>query len=142
MPELLFFLPSESCSIDAGSNRISVFHICEQLNLTQFPGLVPNMCFISLWEKTGNEDATNTYIQTIELIDPDGTALCKSKAAFQLQRRRHRLISIVNNIRIHRAGMHRIIVHGFTEGEEKSDATLIKSFPIEVQQIQNPKPAA
>lgn len=139
MPDLLFFVPSESCSIDAGSNRVSIFHVCEQLNLIAFPGLIPHISFVTLWQKDPGEDTDRLFQQVIELSDPDGTTLCRTQAKFQLKRRRHRLISIVNNVQIHRAGVHRIQVHLTDEEGKISEETLVKSFPIEVQQIQRPQ---
>jgi hypothetical protein len=135
MPDLLLFVPSESCSIDSSSNRVSIFHICEQLNLVAFPGLVPCVYFSTLWQKLPNEGPNDVFMQTIELADPDGSSLCRTSAKFSMTRRRHRLISIVSNVQIHRAGMHyiRLFLHG--EREEPAEHNLIKQFPLEVQQV-------
>lgn len=140
MPLLLFFVPSESCSIDASSNRVSLFHVCEQLNLAAFPGLIPQMSVVTLWERRSDESDDDKFTQTIVLRDPDGSVLCQTQASFQLKRRRHRLISIVNNLPIHRAGFHRFSLHLHEQGEEPSDDNLVKTYPIEVQQVQ-PRPA-
>jgi len=140
MPELLFFLPSESCAIDSSTNRVSIFHICEQLNLTAFPGLIPHICFSTLWERSGSESPSDVFLQTIDLCDPDGTSLCRSSAKFVLARRRHRLISIVSNVQIHRAGTHEVRLYLHGENDKPGPGNLIKTFPLEVQQLQRMPP--
>jgi len=137
MPRLLLFLPSESVSIDQQTNRLSVFHVLEQINLPQFPATLRELFIVTLWQRNRNEQPTDSFFQTIDLRDPDGTALSEPRRVqFQLTKKRHRLVSIVNNLQIHRAGQHELRLYAQPQGEtELRDEFLAASFPLEVQQV-------
>jgi hypothetical protein len=138
MPRLLLFVPSESVSIDQQTNRLSVFHVLEQINLPSFPATLRELYIVTLWQRNRSEDPSQNFFQTIDLRDPDGTALSEPRRVqFQLSKKRHRLVSIVNNLQIHRAGQHEMRLYIHPQGEtEMRDEFLAAAFPLEVQQVQ------
>jgi hypothetical protein len=52
------FLCSDSASIDARNNTLSVFHILEQLNAIGFPVVVPRLSVVAIFEREQTDPAT------------------------------------------------------------------------------------
>lgn len=138
MPDLLMLVPTETLSIDASSNRLSLFHVVEQVNIVHFPVVMHQICVVTLWQRRRDEAAGEVFYQTIDLKDPDDMSLCPPRRAdFKLERKRHRLICIFANVPIHRAGQHQILLYCHPKDAEMPDEKyLLRKFPIEVQQVQ------
>src|SRR5438067_2048409 len=49
MASLEYFLVVESVSIDQATNRVSLFHVLEELGAKAFPAFVPQMVAVSSW---------------------------------------------------------------------------------------------
>lgn len=140
VPRLLFLVPTESLAIDQASNRLSLFNVLEQVNLPAFPALLPQVCITILWQKERDERSEDVFVQTIEIRDPDGTAICPPRQAqFSMPKKRHRLVSIISNIQIYRAGQHeiRLFCHP-RDVERPTDEHLLATYPIEVSQVHPP----
>jgi hypothetical protein len=140
VPRLLFMIPSESLSIDQASNRLSLFNVLEQVNLPRFPAIVPQLCVTILWQRERDEAPDDVFAQTIEIRDPDGTTICPPRRAqFKMPKKRHRIVSIINNLEIHRAGQHelRLFCHP-RDVERPGEEHLLATYPIEVSQVQMP----
>ena len=88
-------------------------------------------------QKNRGEEIEDEFFQTLDLRDPDGTSLCPvRRAKFSLPRKRHRLVSIIGNIQIHRAGQHVVNLYCHSiDREEPTEEDLLATFPIEVQQV-------
>jgi hypothetical protein len=65
--ELLLFACTESAAIDAGTNRLSLFHVLEELHVTAFPISIPIMCVVVLLERLPIEPAQNTILFELKL---------------------------------------------------------------------------
>src|SRR5947208_3154590 len=59
MPRCLLHVASDSAAIDLSTNRLSIFHIIEEINSPAFPTLVPTLTIVTLIEK---EDGDNDNI--------------------------------------------------------------------------------
>jgi hypothetical protein len=140
MPSLLLFVPTESLSIDQGSNRLSLFNVLEQINVANFPARLAQICLVTLWQRDRNESKDEAFGQIIDLRDPDGMSLCPPRLArFTMPKKRHRLVSIIGNVEIHRAGQHEIRLYGMPPNVDAPEPKyLLRSFPLEVRQIHHP----
>ncbi len=59
----IYLLCSESVSVDSATNRVSVFHLLDEVNLIQCPGVLPVMAISSLLEREEGDDES-TQITT------------------------------------------------------------------------------
>ena len=63
----VLFTCSEFAALDAGTNRISVFHILEEINAVSFPAFHGNMAVIAFLTREGSEPSTSTLQLVAEL---------------------------------------------------------------------------
>ena len=69
MAKLEYFIVCESTSVDAASNRISLFHVLEDIFPDQYPYLLPRIEAVSLWN-LDPEDANTDFQATLEIRIP------------------------------------------------------------------------
>lgn len=55
MIQAIYFCVSESCSLDAQTNRISIFHVLDELNVVAFPTFLTSAAIIALLKKDAND---------------------------------------------------------------------------------------
>jgi hypothetical protein len=49
MPELEYFVVSESMAIDRASNSVSIFNVFNEFKVDEFPYLIPKLAIVSCW---------------------------------------------------------------------------------------------
>jgi hypothetical protein len=54
-------LAAESTSVDGGTNRLSIFHVLEQVHSPAFPLLIPRVSFVTMFERDPGDPASVTY---------------------------------------------------------------------------------
>lgn len=55
MPRLEYFLIAESVSVDQHTNRVSLFHVLDLVELPSFPDIVPQLVVVSVWDTPHDE---------------------------------------------------------------------------------------
>jgi len=71
MPKLEYFVVAESVSVDQTTNRISVFHILEEIHAPKFPVVVPQLAAIVHWNAQDG-DAERDFQVSVLITFPDG----------------------------------------------------------------------
>lgn len=61
MPELEYFVVAESVSVDQATNRISLFHVLEEIHSAGFPVVIPRVAVVAHWN--AREGDLNTDFQ-------------------------------------------------------------------------------
>ena len=59
MARLEYFIVCESTSVDVENNRISFFHVLEDIYPDQFPYLIPRLDAVSLWNLSPDDQGTD-----------------------------------------------------------------------------------
>jgi hypothetical protein len=49
------FAIAESAAIDLQTNRLSIFHIWDEVNTTNFPALIPSVAIVAIFTREENE---------------------------------------------------------------------------------------
>lgn len=58
MPQLEYFLVSQDYAIDQFTNRVCIFNIVENIEISQFPNTM-SVTAISAWNRVGGEEGQN-----------------------------------------------------------------------------------
>ena len=92
MASLEYFIVCESTSVDAENNRISFFHVLEDIFPDQFPFVVPHVEAVSLWN-LDPDDASTDFQATLVIWVPGHPKAVEfrmnlSKGHMRLQSRR------------------------------------------------------
>jgi hypothetical protein len=65
--KVLLFACADSASLDARSNRLSLFHLTEELNAASFPAIHPTMSVVAIVERSAQEPQRGSLLITGEL---------------------------------------------------------------------------
>ncbi|MCX7013695.1 MAG: hypothetical protein NTW86_14270 [Candidatus Sumerlaeota bacterium] len=91
MPKLVFFLASNSTSVDARTNSLSIFEVIEELQTPGFPTMLRRADFVSLWQRQSG-DENQEYEQRLRIVAPDRQEVASLVTRFKMAGRRHRMI--------------------------------------------------
>ncbi len=99
MPQLEYFLISESISIDQISNRISIFHVLEEARSPVAPFHITELVATSAWNL--EEDEIGREIQvSLRIIVPGAAEPINIQQDFMGERRRHRLNAAIIGLQV------------------------------------------
>ncbi len=71
MPKLEYFLVAESVSVDQTTNRISIFHILEEIHVAKFPFALPLLAAVAQWNAEDG-DVDRDFQVGLVIKPPDG----------------------------------------------------------------------
>lgn len=134
MAKLLWALLCEQAIINSQTNNVSLIEIIEQLNVPNFPTIVPQKFYIvSLWEKeTPNKDKEETFNFKIiiksqpDTIDPNESGF-SVEATIPNNKDRFRNVCAISGLKIDREGILNIAIF------LKSDCTWDEKHRIPIQ---------
>ena len=69
MPRLEYFIVSESISVDQRTNRVSVFNVVDELQVSQFPATIPQVVATSAWNREPSDEDTD-YQAMLRIYPP------------------------------------------------------------------------
>ena len=84
---------SESVSLDNFTNRLSVFHILDEINSVSFPVIIPSLCICFVLEKQPDDVDPSSAITKVTLDDAE---LASFPANFSFNDKR--LLRVIQNI--------------------------------------------
>ena len=90
MSRLEYFIVSESIAIDASTNRVSFFHVLEQVNPGSFPHQIARACAVATLIDDGNDRGELTA--TVIVTGPDSPPVRADDIRFSFESERVRLI--------------------------------------------------
>jgi hypothetical protein len=70
MPQLEYFLASESCAIDSQTNRVSIFNVLEEIQAAGFPTLMPGVVAMAVWNAEPGDEQRD--FQAVFLVSGPG----------------------------------------------------------------------
>jgi hypothetical protein len=103
MAKLEYFIVCESTSVDAENNRISLFHVLEDIFPDQFPYFLPRIEAVSLWN-LDPEDKDTDFQAALEIRLPGVSEGVKFPMNLSRGRMRYRAALAVGNIPLSRPG--------------------------------------
>lgn len=113
MPQLEYFLVSESHSVDQHTNRVSIFNVLEEIRPErQFP-IVISFVAISGWNiEQGDENVD--YQATLRVIVPNREDPHEFQTNFQMTNPRHRIFQTMQGLPIEGDGtmVFEILING------------------------------
>jgi hypothetical protein len=130
MPRLLFFIISESVSVDQRTNKLSIFNVLEELQTVQFPALLPQCAATSLWfRQPGDEDEDFQCILRVAAPNDEPHDFASN---FRMTRHRHRLVQAFQGLPVTAAGDLRfeLLLNGTRVAEHI--VTVIQTQPLDV----------
>lgn len=101
-PRLEYFVVSESVSVDALTNRVSLFNILEVIRSRRFPGVYPALYATAVWLIEDQERGTD-YTTMLRVTVPGGQQQ-EYTSNFTAQGRRHRIFQRLEGIPLAQPG--------------------------------------
>lgn len=129
MPRCAFFVVSESASLDVATNRLSIFHILEQISAPSFPAVHPISTMVAMVERTLDEpDEISVHARVAVNGNPLGPDV-PITLAFQ----GHLRLRFIGNLQ-------GIVVpeHGVLEIDLRYDDNVIGSWKVQVDLVAQP----
>lgn len=127
MPQLEYFVVSESASIDQLTNRVSIFNIYDQITINKFPYHIPQLVAVCSWN-VNEEDLEKDFQISMLLHTPD-----EKKGPFKnnitMKRPRHRSIFSLHGIELKKEGIIKV--------EIMLDSKKIASHTIDILSVEN-----
>ncbi|MGL4552496.1 MAG: DUF6941 family protein [Gemmataceae bacterium] len=71
MADLAYFLVAESAVVDQTTNRVSVFHLVEEVAFPAFPGHIPQLVAVTCWKCPDREQGPRIPLR-LQVRFPDG----------------------------------------------------------------------
>jgi hypothetical protein len=123
MPHIEYFVVSQSISIDQDKNRVSIFHIFEELSFKKFPGRIPMLVITTLWD-ISDEERDREFEGEIILNPPDIAEPIRYPFRFRTDKiaPRQRVIYELKNTSVPGVGEFRFEV--FLEGRRHAGHTI------------------
>ena len=106
MPSLEYFVVADSISVDQDSDRISLFHIVEEVSATDLPARVPRPVAVSSW-RVQPEEYGRDFQVTLKIHRPweeKQPAYQEFAINFTAERERHRMHHFVVGLPIRQPG--------------------------------------
>jgi len=103
MARLEYFIVCESTSVDAETNRISLFHVLEDVFPEIIPGVLPRIEAVSLWNLEA-EDAVRDFQVALRINLPGVAVGPTFEMNLTRGRRRYRAALAIENIPLERVG--------------------------------------
>jgi hypothetical protein len=101
--KLVMMALAQSGAVDSASNRISLFHIIEQMQSRAFPAPMPSMLLTMLFEKEAG-DANTALLHTQAALD--GSPLMDTQLNLSFQGRpRTRVMAGINGLSLPKPGL-------------------------------------
>lgn len=136
MPRLLFFLASQSSSVDALTNNLSVFEIIEELRAKAFPVRMRRADFIALWQRQPGEENV-LFEQQVRLVRPDGREIVVLPSKFKLEGERGRVINRLFDLPLEAPGFYRVEL-SLRPAESPDWGIPVRIMTIPVVHVQKP----
>lgn len=119
--------------VDRLTNRVSLIHVLEQVQVPRLPAVVPSFHIVALWHNTLDMAVDGKLRIDVEEQSGD-TSSCLSEEQITFAGRvSHRTICIVHSMTVQRAGAYRIVARYQPPGtDDWEDGT---SHPFHVQVV-------
>jgi len=118
MAKLIFSICSESVSIDALTNNVSIFHIIENIKSVKFPVTFYRLIITSEWQReVGEEDME--FESRAQLINTEGRPVKEWKAIIKFDKLRHRHFVMIRNVEFDKPGEYCFLI--FLKKKEMTD---------------------
>ena len=115
MARLEFFVVSESCAIDAQTNRLSVFNVLESVTAPAFPTLLASLAIVAVWNAEPGDETRDFQASALIHTEPAQ----RFDINFKLEKPRARTIVQLQGLPIQAAGTVRFEM--LLNGEHKAD---------------------
>lgn len=125
MPKLLFSICCQLFSIDHLSNNLSLFHIIEQLQSSQFPFQFPQLFVASLWQRQEKEKNEKFEVK-IRFLNPSHESKNEWTAEWQFASLRHRHILGASNLTFDIPGTFTFEIYIRKKGQKDWDKPVIE----------------
>ncbi len=129
MPRLSLAVCCQSSSIDSRTNSVSLFHLLEQVQCSEFPAVFPFLEVVTQWDREG--DQVEGFTLRTRFLDPQGQQLGITESPVQMDQRRHRLLQRINGIPFPAPGTYSFEVSIQPPGQR--DWTVAASIPLIVE---------
>lgn len=136
MPDHVFTVVCRDFSIDAQTNRLSLFSVLESMKAQGLPMAVPEIAIATLWHRQPGEEGMK-FCQRTRFVDPTGKVGAHFDASFTLDKPGHRVLGRMVMASFAQSGSYQIEILVRKEDEpDWSEPTA--SYPIEVVTTQKP----
>jgi len=136
MPKLVFFLASNSSSVDARTNSLSIFEVIEELQTPGFPTMLRRADFVSLWQRQSG-DENQEYEQRLRIVSPDHREVAALVTRFKMGGRRHRMIGRFIDVPLQAPGTYQAELCLRIAGTEDWGLP-VRMYPMPVRLAQGP----
>jgi hypothetical protein len=105
MPHLEYFVVSQSISVDQYKNRVSIFHIYEEISYKSFPTYIALLAITTLWD-IDEDERDKEFSGEIVLSPPSSNELVKHPFNFRTDKvaPRQRVILELRRVAVPAAG--------------------------------------
>ncbi len=103
MARLEYFLVAESLAVDRFTNRISLFHVIEEIRSASFPIVIPQAVAVSHWIAEAGDEGVD-FQARLHMTTPDGVE-SNFPQNFRLVDRAGRVIFGMSGVSIAREGV-------------------------------------
>lgn len=130
MPKLEYFVAAESLSVDLDRNSVSVFHILNEVQLREIPGVLPQLAVASAWVFDEQEIQSKSECQVKFELRPPGDGEVKVfRSNMSAEVRFQNMHLQIQNVPIATSGD--LIVRVFLDDEERATHTIEVSSDID-----------
>lgn len=130
MPQHIYSIPAQGLSLDAQTNRVTLYAVLEELSAPGFPVLLPELNVVTVWKRLPGEEG-GEFMQRTRFLDPEGQVKGLFESSFVLEKPRHRMLGKILLVPFEVAGTFTIEVTVRRADSEKYDPPVL-SYPIEV----------
>jgi len=120
MPKLEYFIVADSISVDQTTNRMSVFHVLEEVHAPLFPIVIPRLAAVAHWNAEEG-DVDRDFQVRIIITSPDDQPK-EFNQNFRMVRPRHRTIANFMGLPVQGPGVMTIEIR--LNGEHKASHTI------------------
>ena len=106
MPSLEYFIVGESVSIDQMTNRVSIFHVLEEIHASTFPVVIPQLTAVAHWNMLDGEIGNDYQVQIVAFADDESPTIFSQN--FKATHPRQRTMLVFVGLKIQKEGRHRI----------------------------------
>ena len=136
MPYLDLAVLCETAIIDQATNNLSVVNQIEQVNLPQFPAVLPRIMVVTTWQR--ESEIEESFTERISITGPSGKGLAKVEIPIRMERRRHRHLSAFANLMIETPGDYTFDIA--VRPDNASTWTTRRTIILDVQKVDEPTP--